>query len=67
MLSSSSYLAGPARLPPFSGSATDNEAALPAFPSQGAWTEALRTHNPSVRRASSAAGRAHLHKIRETP
>jgi len=33
-------------------SATDNEAALPAFHSQGARMEALRTHNSGVRRAS---------------
>jgi hypothetical protein len=36
----------------FTGDATDNEAALPAFPSRGTRMEALRTHNPGVRRAS---------------
>jgi hypothetical protein len=44
------YLAGTARLAV--RSATDNEVALPALPSQGAPTEALRAHNLGVRRAS---------------
>jgi len=44
------YLAGPARR--FAG-ATDNEAALLAFHSQGPRMEALRAHNFRVRRASA--------------
>jgi len=46
------YLAGPARLPPLPAAPIENEAALPAFLSQGARMEALRAHNPGVRRAS---------------
>jgi len=45
------YLAGPVR-PSFPTGANHNEAALLAFHSQGAQTEALRTRNLGVRRAS---------------
>jgi hypothetical protein len=53
---------------PHRDSATDNEAALPAFHSQGAWMEALRTHNLGVCRASRCrVGRAHPTKQKEKP
>ena len=41
-----------ARALTFFASAIDNEAALPALPSQGGWMEAMRTHDFGVRRAS---------------
>ena len=58
----SPYLAGPVR---FKSSATNNEAALLTFHSQGAWMEALRTHNLGVRRAFHELRLRHHNKIHE--